>query len=459
MNKFLNIYVPIILSSIYCIFIYILLKSDYEPIVFFSFVGVILSNLILMILIFSKNYNYFEAIISIFYMLFFIIAPAIQLNNGRYPVPFYIRKDYLILANICNAMFLISYIFFRYANLKKDNIKPIRFIREFEISKFTKIVMIIIFFINFIPKVPDILQRIIYRVSLDNELTQMQNLIVGKCIMFIPLFFVFYFIIQYKKTGKKRDLIIIFFWIVILIFCKNPFTEKRNALGPIYLSIILFLSIKENNTRKFLLAIFPIFVIGFPLTAVITNSQISLVDLFNNESVVFNFRNVFDQFQQLHFDAFANLNVAIDYTKVLGIHWGEQVIGSILFFIPRSIWVNKPLNSGFLIGNYLIDNYGFNYNNLSCPITAEAYLNAGLIGVIIFAFIMTKWSKLVYKWLSYRNYYSLMAWYMIIHLFFLMRGDLMNGIAYLVGPLTAIYFMPLFLEKAKNLLIRKLKYQ
>lgn len=452
MKKFLDLYIPIIISILLFIFIFINLNNKYDVVIIISFVLVILANLALMLILSRKKFAYFDSIISIFYILFFVIAPVLQLSKGSYPQNFYINENYIVISNICNMLFLFSYIIFRYIKFNRYSNEN-KVINKFKISKFTMIIMGLIFAGFFMINLPMLIQQVVNRseVVLQN---QIMGLLITKFIMYIPLFFVYYFIIEYKEKKSKKILFYLIIWFIILIICKNPFTDKRNGIGPIYLSIFLFIILKKYNARNFLIYISVIFIIGLPITAVITNTKLGLNEVISNFSKYFNSDQILKQFYELHFDAYSNLNVAIEYVKIYGVSFGKQLIGAFLFFIPRELWVGKPLNSGMLTGNYLIDNYGFFYNNLSSPITAEAYFNGGLVGIIIFAFIFSKWSKLVYRWLSSNSYYTLVAWYMTIHLFFLMRGDLMNGIAYLMGPICAIYFLPLGIERVRKFFIK-----
>lgn len=446
MKKFLDVYIPILLSVILSIFTYVLLNEKYDLIVIISFIGVILGTCILLLISFRMRYTYFEIIICIFYILFFIIAPVIQLGKGYYPIPFPINVEYILIANICNMIFIVSYTMFRYTSVKKYKSQE-RNVKKFNINKSTKYIISLLFLIFFIPKLPSIINNIISRSGYIDTESKMIGLIVGKFIMFIPLMFVFYYIIEYIEKKDKRILFILFNWIFILILCKNPFNEKRNGLGPIYGSIIMFFIYRKINPRNFFILATVVFTIAFPLTSVITHSKLGISELLLQWSDIFSIDIVIDQFSQMHFDAFELLNVTIDYMNHNDINLGRQFLGAILFFIPRGMWINKPLNTGMLMGNYLINDYGFHYNNLSCPITAEAYINGGIIGVILFALIMSMWSKLVYKLLNHKNYYTLIGWYMCIHLFFLLRGDLTNGIAYIIGPLLALVFIPKMINR------------
>ena len=154
-----------------------------------------------------------------------------------------------------------------------------------------------------------------------------------------------------------------------------------------------------------------------------------------------------EAFGTLNYDAFANTMATIDYVNKYGFSYGFQFLGSILFFIPRSIWVSKPLSTGKLVGEHLINDYDFGFDNLSNPLVSESYINFGIIGIILtaifFAFILIR----MMRWLQ-SDYYlkKIMAFYLAIHLIFLLRGDFTNGFSYFIGPLVGVIFIPKTIE-------------
>jgi hypothetical protein len=60
-----------------------------------------------------------------------------------------------------------------------------------------------------------------------------------------------------------------------------------------------------------------------------------------------------------------------------GHRWGLQILGALLFWVPRTFWPSKPIGTGTMVTEGL----GFDFTNLAPPITAEALVNFGLIGV------------------------------------------------------------------------------
>ena len=80
---------------------------------------------------------------------------------------------------------------------------------------------------------------------------------------------------------------------------------------------------------------------------------------------------------------------SLDLVSQMGSFKGKQLLGAMLFFIPRSIWPSKPIGSGATIAIYQRQSF----KNISCPIIGEAIINFGIIGVIIFAVAIAKTSS------------------------------------------------------------------
>lgn len=67
------------------------------------------------------------------------------------------------------------------------------------------------------------------------------------------------------------------------------------------------------------------------------------------------------------------------YVANFGHTWGHQLLSSAFFWVPRSVWPGKSLDTGVLIGNHL--NAGT--NNLSSPLWVEFYFDFGHLGVAV----------------------------------------------------------------------------
>ncbi|WP_341393942.1 O-antigen polymerase [Arthrobacter sp. G119Y2] len=79
------------------------------------------------------------------------------------------------------------------------------------------------------------------------------------------------------------------------------------------------------------------------------------------------------------YDQFTMLANTLAYTANHGLSWGMQALGPLLFWVPRVVWPDKPLDTGVEVGQWM---NSVNLN-LSAPLWAEAWINFGLPGLIL----------------------------------------------------------------------------
>jgi hypothetical protein len=71
--------------------------------------------------------------------------------------------------------------------------------------------------------------------------------------------------------------------------------------------------------------------------------------------------------------------VVIRYVDHEGHTWGRQLLGAALFWLPRSVWPDKPSNTAFIVA----DDIGFPNRNLDSPLWAEGYVDFGWVGTAV----------------------------------------------------------------------------
>ena len=198
-------------------------------------------------------------------------------------------------------------------------------------------------------------------------------------------------------------------------------------------------------------------VVIFPLMSTFTHIDASLKEMIINPSLIVDsfirFGGVSNAFSSLHYDAYANIMATVDYVHVNGFSYGYQLLSSLLFFVPRSLWMSKPTSTGELVGDYLIDKYDFTYNNLSNPLVSEGYIDFGFLGLIFMAIILAYFIIRLLSWLQNSDpLKKYIAFYFAIHLIFLLRGDLTSGFSYYIGTFIGAYTVPKLINGcAKNI--------
>jgi hypothetical protein len=419
----------------------------------------------------EKTFSPFLTSFIVFIYLFFIVAPIIQISsfksvNAVFPNNYPYDKMDIIYANILIfafvLVFFVSYVFLKQQqNTNKHLIyntspsTPLSILTIF-------ILCLIIFILNYNYIIKDITQSI-YIV----EAESVSSLLIKRKVLFlIPLggIAITYIYLKERKkltTNRLVAFFVLIALILILLFFKNPLTEKRNALGPIYITLIYIFKPKLiNSNAKFFLFMFLSMVVVFPIMSTFTHIDASLKEMIVTPSLIVDsfirFGGVANAFSSLHYDAYANIMATVDYVNVNGLSFGYQLLGTLFFFVPRGIWVSKPLSSGELVGDYLIGNYDFTFNNLSNSMVSEGYMNFGLLGTFLFAILLSYFIVKFIKWMKSGDYLKeIMAFYFAVHLIFFLRGDLTNGFAYFIGPLLGALLVP----KIIKLIFKKIKYK
>jgi len=80
------------------------------------------------------------------------------------------------------------------------------------------------------------------------------------------------------------------------------------------------------------------------------------------------------------FDSIQQIALGIRYAADAGFGLGRQTISTLFFFVPRSIWPDKAIDTGSILANYV----GFGNANLSAPLWIEGYMDGGLFLTAVF---------------------------------------------------------------------------
>ena len=102
-------------------------------------------------------------------------------------------------------------------------------------------------------------------------------------------------------------------------------------------------------------------------------------------------RDVGEYLQSVDFDGFKQVvDTCIYLQQGNEMRGGASFLGSALFWVPRSLWEGKPRQSGELVSTAL----GYEYNNVSSPLPAEAFLAGGYVTVVLvfglFGWLLTR---------------------------------------------------------------------
>ncbi|MET4802879.1 hypothetical protein [Bradyrhizobium sp. LB11.1] len=74
---------------------------------------------------------------------------------------------------------------------------------------------------------------------------------------------------------------------------------------------------------------------------------------------------------------------AIMWVDMKGLEYGSNIIGALLFFVPRDLWAGKGRTVGEIMHDYIFILKGFGTDNVSAPPPVEGYFSFGIVGAML----------------------------------------------------------------------------
>jgi hypothetical protein len=131
------------------------------------------------------------------------------------------------------------------------------------------------------------------------------------------------------------------------------------------------------------------------------------------------------------YDSFAQLMNGYLISVRDGVVPGRQFYGVLLWWVPRGMWPDKPVDTGIFIANMR----GYGFTNLSAPLWVELFLNGGWLvlaaGMFALGFGLHRWDTGLNA--QFESYHmpsvlgSILPFYMLI----LLRGSLLQAASFL----------------------------
>ena len=210
-------------------------------------------------------------------------------------------------------------------------------------------------------------------------------------------------------------------WVILL---SNPFGQARQTTLFLILPLFFFWLRDHRISTQLFFTVLPIFLV---FSANPVNRYTGALQL---PSFAIPSRNG-------DYDAFAQFVNGIQLVSENAFPLFRQIFGSIAFFVPRVFWPSKPNDTGMEIGRLL----GLNFQNLSSPWLAEAYVNARLPGILIVSyFIGIHLTRLDLQ--SIQNFPQFLIAAMVSgSLFIVLRGSLLQATGRISFALAMIAFM------------------
>jgi oligosaccharide repeat unit polymerase len=385
------------------------------------------------------------ATVTIFILMFFFVAPIFQLADfdGYFINNYKPSTNEIVVGNGIVSIFSFSFSYI-YMRIKRKQFNPILTVETDRIAN----VFPVMAAISIGVAVWAFYSIELYTIDVAQDPSEVGInigiIIKHKFIFMIPFAAMGFYL---SRTRFSRNIFIVVILLMLVLLTKNIAFDRRNALGPVYLTI-LFLYFWKNqiSSRNVFMVVTTGLLFVFPVLSIFINNPIETwVDVFTAEKVI---DEIQGHFVDMHYDAWANLIASLQYVQVEGIRFGEQLLGALFFFVPRDIWPDKPIASGQLLGEHLVLYYNLWFTNISFPLPAEGYVDFGIFGVIGFGGLLAYYSKRLDYFVNHGNFVDrTSALYFTFYLLFVLRGSFLPAFAYGVGAYAAINCLPAVLAK------------
>lgn len=396
-----------------------------------------------------SNHSYsLNMIHYIFILFFYVFAPVVQIYFDYRPWGLYLDLEHV---EYTLSLIVLWLIFYKIANVVQKKIKTNQKNKNSIIVKIPIGFMIFITILSIgcsaylISKVglTSLFSRATSGIKFDSSNGEAQGLIINS---FIKITILYSTVISYVYIAlNKKGYLFLIINVLLLLITHFPTGISRNSAGIIYLGLIIifhYINIEKFKNKMYYFLIFIVgFTIIFPAISTFRNNTWEEADFGNEINEVI--KNITYNYKSADYDAFSMIIQTEKYIDKNDIKYGKQLIGNLLFFVPRKIWESKPTGSGYTIFSDL--NYSF--KNVSCPLLAEGLINFGIIGVILYAFITgyivslldQKYWNIMNKQNNKFDYLTLLYPFLLPSFFFMLRGDFLSTYSYMFSYIFIFY--------------------
>lgn len=214
----------------------------------------------------------------------------------------------------------------------------------------------------------NLLARSTAQVSYGIESSAM-GLLAGHVLQALAFFAAVLSFVAYKQ--KHKGIILVGITFMCLFVSYFPTALSRYAAAAIYggLLLIMFNSLRKN--RVFIVTLLVGFIVILPFLNAFRGTSFQEIDILSTIQRVF--EHLADDWLAGDYDAYSMLTLTVEHIQHYGITWGMQLLGVLLFWVPRTWWLTKPIGTGAFVSTQL----GWQFTNLSAPLPAEGLINLG----------------------------------------------------------------------------------
>ncbi|GAA4059385.1 hypothetical protein GCM10023065_06360 [Microbacterium laevaniformans] len=224
-----------------------------------------------------------------------------------------------------------------------------------------------------------------------------------------------------SAAWRSTRRVVVFFSALMLLTIVNPVGSPRYVFGVIVLGLLAVMGAYSSLLKYRATSILALLSLAF-LFPVLDSFRYSTASAIE-------FSDPLPQFASPDFDAFAQLINVVEYVNDVGPTLGWQMVGVLLFWVPRAFWPSKPVDTGVLIANYK----GYAFSNLSAPLPAELLINGAFLAVIVGAValgvFLRRWDTSNELQLKKTGVPTLLGCVLPFYLLLVLRGSLLQAMA------------------------------
>lgn len=252
----------------------------------------------------------------------------------------------------------------------------------------------------------------------------------------MSLLVAFIALVKYVGQTASREWPLIALTVVVglaLAITVNPISNARYVFGTGALAVAALFGLFATSVRFRTMAVLwvAVLIVLFPIADAFRYSAAGELKT----------SSILESLTSPDFDAYAQINNTVLFVDRHGVTNGEQAAGVVLFWVPRSIWPDKPRDTGIVLS----DSRDYGFQNLSAPIWAEFYINGGWIvlvcGMATLGALVGFGDQRIEKSLQRARSPGILACILPFYLMILLRGSLLQAMSYLTVILAASLFV------------------
>ena len=220
--------------------------------------------------------------------------------------------------------------------------------------------------------------------------------------------------------------------VAMLCVVVSPFSSARYPLGTVFFGLVLIFGAARTRAR-----------VRATLSAVVLGLffLFPVADAFRRNQPNFARAGFFAEYAgNPDYDSIWQIANAVTIWTQGHVEAGRQALGVVLFFVPRSVWPDKPIDTGILLANY----FGYKFTNLSAPLWAEAMVNGGIVAVVLVfvlvGFFLRKMDTAVARAQHAADLWFVAGSTLAAYLLIILRGSLLQATGTVVVILACVLF-------------------